>query len=634
MNHFKFLLERLYLVYKLGVLNVIRNLGHKIGLWLGYYKARYPVKHEEEYSSLIVFPENKKLHFLPHGDLVENFQKDIQGLLEGRIKLFFSQEVEFVDEPAWFYHAYGQDNSHWSESKLNETCGEDVKITWDISRFHWMQQLACAFNTFEDKKFLKLMDKWFLSWSRENPNNQGVNWACGQECSIRIIHILNASQIVNGSIFDKEVLAHIVFNHATRINATISYAISQDNNHGVTEAAALFICGAWLLKNSDVTEAVAKKIMSTGKNTLESRVQKLVMKDGGFSMYSTNYHRVLLNTLSIVEMWRKELDQPEFSDSYIKKCRAAISWLYLLVDECTGETINLGTNDGSNPFIVQSTDYRDYRPSIQFASVLILNQRAYEDSICINEPLFWLNINLSQPLVKPCLIQSKVLKPSGIVALFGEDISLIETTLFIKYPNYDFRPGQSDALHIDFWYNGKNIFRDVGSYSYNSVIDEDKYFSSIRAHNTIQVDNFEPMTKVGPFLRANWSEMTSIGEIAMDENSLSWCGQYNIKPGTSHMRRVMFSGSTWEVVDQVVGASKVIVLRWHLSPGVWIRAGNVFSCGNIKIELSSNEKITIELCQGLESRYYNDYAVIPVIEASVYAHSAAISTEISFGDRV
>ena len=34
--------------------------------------------------------------------------------------------------------------------------------------------------------------------------------------------------------------------HLVRIAATLPYAIAQDNNHGTSEAAALFIGGAWL----------------------------------------------------------------------------------------------------------------------------------------------------------------------------------------------------------------------------------------------------------------------------------------------------------------------------------------------------------------------------------------------------
>ena len=410
MSSVKFFRDRLYLLRKLGVKNILLNFEHKLRLRSGYYKVRCRTSKAKEMGpALILAPQNSEIYPQRPTGFVGSFEKDIRGLLEGEIKIFFSQKIKFLESPDWFYDSYGQDKSHWSELSINKTRGEDVKLTWDLSRFHWIQQLACAYNAYGDKRYLELIDSWLSSWIRDNPVNQGVNWACGQECSIRIIHILNASIICEYGIFDKERLTQLVISHLTRIFPTINYAVCQDNNHVITEAAALFICGAWLEKNSDGALADAKNIMECGRRLLEDRVQKLVMQDGGFSMYSTNYHRVLLNTLGIVELWRLKLCQPAFSREYTEKCRRAIMWLYLLVNENTGMTMNLGNNDGSNPFIVQSSDFRDFRPSIQFASVLILNQRAYESSDPIDEPLLWLKVNSKLPVEKPCKVKSMVL---------------------------------------------------------------------------------------------------------------------------------------------------------------------------------------------------------------------------------
>ena len=78
---------------------------------------------------------------------------------------------------------------------------------------------------------------------------------------------------------------------------------------------------------------------------------------------------------------------------------------------------------------------------------------------------------------------------------------------------------------MDFWLKGENILRDVGSYSYNTVFDQEKNFAGITAHNTIQVDDIEPMIKVG-FLRSNWLEMTSTGTIR--KNEAQFLGAENI----------------------------------------------------------------------------------------------------------
>src|SRR3546814_7985904 len=85
----------------------------------------------------------------------------------------------------------------------------------------------------------------------------------------------------------------------------MSYAVAQANNHATSEAAALFIGGSWLAANGS---RAGESLVRRGRQHLEKQVARLVEEDGSFSQYSLNYHRVLLDTLSIVEIWRRHLD--------------------------------------------------------------------------------------------------------------------------------------------------------------------------------------------------------------------------------------------------------------------------------------------------------------------------------------
>ena len=136
---------------------------------------------------------------------------------------------------------------HWSEIKINSQVGEDIKLSWDLSRYHWLQILARAFKLTNKNKYIDLINKNFEDWNENNLPNTGLNWVCAQECSIRAIHILNATVIASNAEFNESVLTEFLTAHASRIEPTIGYAISQDNNHATSEAAALYIVGAWLL---------------------------------------------------------------------------------------------------------------------------------------------------------------------------------------------------------------------------------------------------------------------------------------------------------------------------------------------------------------------------------------------------
>src|SRR5262249_23738554 len=155
-------------------------------------------------------------------------------------------------------------------------------------------------------------------------------------------------------------------------------------NHGTSEAAALFIGGSWLAHRGVTRGEVWAR---TGRRWLEDRVHRLIGADGSFSQYSLNYHRVLLDTLSIVEIWRREIEEEEFSPSFYARAGAATNWLCAMIAPQSGDGPNLGANDGAWLLPLTLTDYHDFRPSTQLASVLFRNQRVYEDTGNWDAPL-------------------------------------------------------------------------------------------------------------------------------------------------------------------------------------------------------------------------------------------------------
>ena len=95
--------------------------------------------------------------------------------------------------------------------------------------------------------------------------------------------------------------------HLRRISKTLYYAKAQNNNHWITESAALFIGGNWLLKNQNNFNDEAKIWAQIGRYELENSIKKLVMNDGSFTQQSLTYHRFVIDTLSQVEIWRSIL---------------------------------------------------------------------------------------------------------------------------------------------------------------------------------------------------------------------------------------------------------------------------------------------------------------------------------------
>ncbi|UWN51851.1 hypothetical protein ASALC70_04086 [Alcanivorax sp. ALC70] len=201
----------------------------------------------------------------------------------------------------------------------------DIKGVWEASRFDWL--LAFARRAEQgDGGSLDRINTWLQDWCEQNPPYLGANWKCGQEASIRVMHLAMSTRLLGQVRAPAQGLIALLRAHLKRIAPTIQYAIAQDNNHGTSEAAALFIGGSWLVALSE-EDRDAHRWMRQGRKWLENRAKRLIEEDGSFSQYSINYHRVMLDTYSMAEIWRRALELPEFSGGLVRKLKLATAWL-------------------------------------------------------------------------------------------------------------------------------------------------------------------------------------------------------------------------------------------------------------------------------------------------------------------
>ncbi|MFA7062395.1 MAG: heparinase II/III-family protein, partial [Pedobacter sp.] len=395
-----------------------------------------------------------------------------------------------------------------------------------------------------------------------------------------------------------------------------------------SEAAALFIGGAWL---SAVTESIplqkdARRWQDTGRRWLENRLTTLVAEDGSFSQYSVNYHRVLVDTLCQVELWRTELKERPFSDRYIARCHAAVEWLATMTDTASGNAPNLGANDGARLYDLSSAPYRDFRPSVQLSSVLLRGGRTYEKGAW-DEPLLWLGVGSSVNPV-PQSDSSVIHKDGGDIILRGKD-----SWGMVRFAHFRFRPSHADCLHLDLWHNGENILRDGGTFSYNTEPRWLDYFSGTESHNTVQFDERNQMPRIGRFLFGKWLKMAECSDIRRKGASLFWTGAYTDWKHAPHRRSVSVNGNVWRVIDEVSGFRDKAVLRWRLIPEEWSLADNTCVSQRARLRISSTAPLRrLELTTGWESLYYQQKTELPVLEIEVAPGRWTIETEITLKD--
>lgn len=561
--------------------------------------------------------------------------RSAEELLEGYLTYFSREKFHTGSPPDWFLNPFEGGkisvfSRHWSRIDDFTSGIGDIKTVWEASRFDWSILLARACRLTGEARYLNTLNDWMSDWTRQNPLNLGPHWKCGQETGIRLQQVLLTAFLLGQHKTPLSPLIRFVTEHCRRIEPTIRYAMAQDNNHGTSEAAALFVAGAWLASVGESPDIRHQGDIwrTTGRRWLENRLARLVADDGSFSQYSLNYHRVLVDTLNLVEFWRSELLQDKFSKEFYRKAKAAVEWLYQMTDTVSGDAPNLGANDGARLFVLSSTEYRDYRPSVQLGTVLFLGEKAYPAGTW-DESLFWLGLSAKLGNKQDFNRQSKLFPEGGYALIRSTETAGQQPWGIVRSPNFRFRPGHADALHFDLWHEGVNILRDSGSYSYNAGKPWRSYFGSTRAHNTVQFDERDQMPRLGRFLQGAWLRMSHASEVVREKGRLSWSGAYTDYMGCRHQRTIISDGRRWRITDEIAGFKSNAVIRWRLMPGKWWMQGT--KCIGDLAELNitcSRDLSRCELTSGWESRHYMEKSQLPVFEAQVNAGPATLTTEI------
>ncbi|QHI11599.1 alginate lyase family protein [Acinetobacter haemolyticus] len=521
--------------------------------------------------------------------------------------------------PNWFYspltqHTFQNTEKPWYQiPDFDENVG-DIKGIWEASRFDWLIELVLKERQLGDGRALVQLDLWLNDWCEKNPAYFGPNWKCGQEASIRVMHLISALIGLNRLDQPSDNIQILLEVHLKRIVPTIDYAIAQNNNHGTSEAIALYIGGSLL--NSINPSSLYSNWTNLGLKWLENRAKKLIMEDGGFSQYSVNYHRVMLDSYSLAEIVRQKLNLKEFSSSFYQQLKKATDWLYVLTQE-NGDAPNLGANDGARLLPVSETDYRDFRPSVQLASTLFTDQSYYKNNDAYDESLIFFKVKKKNLTISNLPNKNQFFNRSGLITAQQADLFLA-----FKLPIYKFKPSQCDALHLDLWLRGKNILRDGGTFSYNSTNEDFEYFGGVRSHNTIQFDNREQMPRLRRFLLGAWLSPKRLQYFSKNKFS---CG-YRDYLGAEHFREIFFTENYLEVKDSVQGFKDFAILRWRLNPGQWILNDHKLTDRLVEISIQAEHPITLKLVEGQESRYYYQKTSIPVLEVIISKPTTVTST--------
>ncbi|NGM67218.1 heparinase II/III family protein [Sphingobacterium sp. SGR-19] len=544
----------------------------------------------------------------------------------GLFTYYHYHQFSVGDLPDWFYDPFSEKRlsiesreKHWTDINEFDLNTGDIKNLWELSRFDWVTDLTRAYRVSGEMLYMYRLNDLLNHWSLNNPPNVGVNWLCGQETTIRLMKLFNASLVLDNVDDISLELWEFAYQHLERIAGNINYAIAQDNNHGTTEAAGLYIGALWLSRQK---KPVSKKLLQQleqykkrGRQIFIERLKKLILPDGTFAQKSVNYHRVVMDTVSFVLYGIKRYDEPMFSSEVTHKLNKLGDWLLQMVSNDNGEVPCLGANDGAMFENLHNSDYRDYRPCIQLYFALLNGILIWEDN-SVNESLFWRSIDL-RTLNKQALVKHKSsIRDKEFVQLFHHDL-----LVRIKATQDNFRP-MNDVLNLDVWYKGRNIIIDSGSFSYNAK--SSGYFKSIMSHNTLQFDDQEPMPRISRFLNGAWINVKGSDQILETADQITWTGEYRDYRGNIHQRTIVINKQDMvlKLKDRFESPCRSNKkLRFNLSPGIETL---------IDISCKGNFDLRFTEAKGEHSFYYMNKETHKVFVYETEAERGQFETSISF----
>jgi hypothetical protein len=552
------------LLRQMGPAWVLYRIVHAVQRRSGLLRRATPAMPWEQMQSpsLALQARNHPLVAVAWGDACVN---EAEKILAGKFRLFSHREVAAGFPPAWHRNwlfsgtASEADQpvplKHWTE--ISDASRSDIKGVWELSRFSWAFPLVRAYARTDDQRFAEAFWRLFRDWCDTNPPNLGPNWMCGQEATFRLMAVVFAAENLGVPDVERTRLARFVVATGRRIATHLAYALSQDNNHGISECVGLITAGLLLPEEKEAANWLVR-----GSRHLEAQLKRLVYDDGGFSQHSLVYHRVLLHDLCWAR-WRFDLSQrpsPEWLD---ETARRALAYLLALTDTGTGEVALFGSNDGANILPLSDTDFMDMRPVIQLTSALFRNELSeppgkWDEAVAWTKP-DWRVL----PRISRTVFAAWHAPTSGCFKIQSD-----QGCLFLRCPtHFEHRPAQADMLHVDVWYHGRPVAMDGGSFSYNST-ERFKVLGAAAHHNVLTVDGREPIEKFSRFLYLPWPE----GSAALMENGVFRCSHNGYeKLGVTWIREVSVNASGGFLVRDLVRGAAGHRLRWHwrLADAAW-----------------------------------------------------------------
>jgi hypothetical protein len=529
--------------------------------------------------------------------LRDALQGDAKAILSGHWKVFGHLDLQVDDPPNWHkdYLAgvdLATDASAFRLDHRELPRGADIKLIWELSRWHPLVRLAMAAYVLDDARAAAKCVEWLENWLRHNPPYRGWNWTSALEAGMRLVQFVWIDALLRAETtsaakpgaesstrtklaeFRSQILpAHVRFTWRYR-----SFG-SSANNHLIGELAGLILA---VVRWPDLAKLAAP--IETLQRLWEREVLAQFARDGGNREQALNYHLFSWEFCWQARAALAAFGRPIAVEVDDRLRRAAQFFVDLQVPE---EPWDYGDSDSAivTPWAADASravaEWHRWLAGTERSGAMEFWWGAVRrdfGSLCPDGSEWKVAGELPN--------QRRVAKPSGrgpelLVRARGKWLSYEESRMRVTgdrdwFLRFDCSPlgylapaahGHLDALHLSIWFKGVALVVDPGTGAYYADRRVRSWLASRSAHNSpCALGVPEWPERGGPFL---WASHHSPPQ-GFEAEDGSGGGKLflngpNREGNAVFNRTINPQPGRWTVQDRE-GGRRSFSVRWQLAP--------------------------------------------------------------------
>jgi len=487
------------------------------------------------------------------------------GVDPAQVRLYGAIDVALDRADVWRRHpltGFTVSLDHWSVLPEGDPAVGDIKDLWEIGRLTWLGRFLAGAAT--DPSLAEACWRFIESFVEANPPYRGPQWMCGQESALRGIMVAamvsalrdspatTASRMAGAARF----LAVTV----GRVRPTLGYALSQRNNHAISEAAFLWTATHLV---DDLPDSAA--LRNAAAAALEDAIGDQWYGDGAHAQHSPTYQRLALHGLLWVSAVARSarVTPPVGVDQAID--RSAV-FLARITDSASGAVPNMGGNDGALLFDLSGSPLGDFRPVVAHAAAAGGRPSPFEAGPWDDEAR-WFGL-------EPSAFETRPLSDTEGVSHHVHVGNGTRTVLRAGALRH--RPAHADQLHVDIWIGSVNVASDPGSYRYTAPAPWSNALAGEAVHNLPRLPGCPQAHRRGRFFWVRWVDAEVLAKVRSDALDAT-LAELRLPNGARLRRLVVRTGDCHGVFDE---APPGAIVRWNLPFGSALSLGLAATTAN------------------------------------------------------